>query len=59
MTTDIKPEIKEEVAPRKEIASSPDLCGCIVIDSCGCVVDPCGCYVDPCGCYVDPCRCEC
>ncbi|MFZ2632063.1 MAG: hypothetical protein WA081_09390 [Desulfosalsimonadaceae bacterium] len=66
MTTDIKPKIKEEAAPEKMEASSPDLCGCIVVDECGRYVDPCGCYVDPCvshvepcGCYAEPCSCDC
>lgn len=59
MTSDIKPKIKEEAASEKEKASSPDLCGCIVLDACGCYADPCGCYVNPCGCYMDACGCDC
>lgn len=57
MTTDIRPSVREEDAPEKREAAASEICGCIVVDSCGCYADPCGCYVDPCKAHVDPCGC--
>jgi hypothetical protein len=37
---------------------SKNLCGCLVIDACGCVEDACGYEPADCTCFADPCACS-
>lgn len=58
MAAEIKKDIKKEVPSEEKQVSSSDLCGCLVIDPCGCYVDPCGCFVsEEIGSYETSCGC--
>lgn len=58
MTPDIKKDEKKQAPAGKSQAPSSDVCGCLILDPCGCYVDPCSCVaVDEISCYDTSCGC--
>ena len=55
-------EMEEKKDVESQTASSGDseenLCGCLVVDACGCIEDACQYEASACTCYLDPCACQ-
>jgi hypothetical protein len=51
-----KQEIQSEPGGRRD--SERDLCGCLVVDDCGCIEDACQSEPSGCDCFLDPCACQ-
>jgi hypothetical protein len=51
-----KKELSSESIEKQK--SEKNLCGCLVVDECGCIENACEYEASACTCYLDPCACQ-